>query len=72
MGLEVKIKSLICVGASITANCQPCLKLHIGAARENGATVSEIKEAIALGKAVRKGSATKMDEFAAAEVDGSE
>ncbi len=68
MGLEGKVKSLICVGASVTANCQPCLKLHADAARENGATDAEVREAIALGKAVRKGSAAKMDEYAAAEL----
>ncbi|MBI5445465.1 MAG: carboxymuconolactone decarboxylase family protein [Deltaproteobacteria bacterium] len=68
MGLDPKIKSLICVGSSITANCQPCLKIHAEKARENGAADAEIREAVALGKSVRKGSATKMDEFTAVEV----
>lgn len=61
--MEVRIKELIAIGASITANCKPCLEYHVAKARENGATDQEITEAIGVGKMVRKGSASKMDEF---------
>ncbi|HYW80864.1 MAG TPA: carboxymuconolactone decarboxylase family protein [Thermoguttaceae bacterium] len=62
--MEMRIKELIAIGASITANCQPCLEHHVDKARENGADQQEIKEAIAVGKAVRKGAAGKMDQHA--------
>lgn len=63
MSLEDRIKSLIAVGASITANCGPCLEHHANKARENGADEQEIMEAIEVALTVRKGSAAKMDTF---------
>ncbi|MHC4402778.1 MAG: carboxymuconolactone decarboxylase family protein [Planctomycetota bacterium] len=60
--METRVKELIAIGASITANCQPCLEYHVAKARENGAEAEEIKEAIAVGKIVRKGAAGKMDQ----------
>jgi len=63
--MEVKIKELIAIGASVTANCKPCIEYHITKARENGATDEEIAAAIEIGKMVRKGSASHMDEFIA-------
>jgi len=65
MKIDTRIKELIAVGASVTANCQPCLQYHVAKARESGAEDDEIAVAIAIAKAVRKGAATKMDDFAA-------
>jgi AhpD family alkylhydroperoxidase len=65
MKLDTRIKELIAVGASVTANCQPCLQYHVSKARESGADEEEIAVAIAVAKAVRKGAAAKMDDFAA-------
>jgi len=65
MKLDNRIKELIAIGASITANCQPCLEYHAEKAKEFGATEEEISEAIEIGKTVRKGAAGKMDKFAA-------
>ena len=59
-----KLKELIAVGASVAANCQPCLDFHAGKAREFGADERDIAMAVAVGKAVRKGAAAKMDAFA--------
>lgn len=64
MTLDDRIKRLIAVGASITANCQPCLQTNIAKALENGADEQEIAEAIEVGKMVRHGAASKMDKFA--------
>ena len=58
-----RIKELIAVGASITANCQPCLQYHTDKALEFGATPGEIAAAIETGKQVRKGAHTEMDAF---------
>lgn len=62
--MDNRMKELIAIGASITANCQPCLEYHVAKARENGAEEAEIKEAIAVAKIVRKGAAGKMDQYA--------
>ena len=64
MKLDDRIKRLIAVGASITANCQPCLQTNIAKALENGADEPEIAEAIEIGKMVRQAAASKMDKFA--------
>lgn len=64
--LDGRIRELIAIGASITANCQPCLEYHAGKAREIGANEEQINEAIKVGKMVRGGAAAKMDRFSAA------
>jgi AhpD family alkylhydroperoxidase len=64
MALDNRTKELIAIGASISANCQPCLEYHTGKARENGSDEEEILEAIEVGKLVRRGAASKMDKFA--------
>lgn len=65
MKLDDRIKELIAVGASIAANCQPCLQYHTGEARKCGADEQAIMEAVEVGKMVRRGAASKMDKFAA-------
>jgi AhpD family alkylhydroperoxidase len=62
--MESRVKALIAIGASITANCQPCLNYHVSKAKEAGADEAEISMAIEVAKAVRKGAAAKMDDFA--------
>ena len=61
--MDNRTQELIAIGASIAANCQPCLEYHLDKARENGAEEEEINEAIAVGRIVRKGAAGKMDRF---------
>ncbi len=61
--MDIQTKELVAIGASITANCQPCLRYHVSKAQEHGATQTEINEAIAVGKMVRKGAQAKMDKF---------
>jgi len=62
--MENKIKMLIAVGASVTANCQPCLKTAVNQAQGIGVEKKEILEAITIGRLVRKGAMGKMDQFA--------
>jgi len=64
MEMDTKIKELIAIGASIGAGCEPCLKVHIGGAKGAGATEEEIRIAVRVSQAVRKGAASKMDEAA--------
>ena len=65
MKIDGCIRELIAVGASVAANCQPCLEYHVGKATEEGACAQEIAEAIEVGKTVRRGAASKMDKFSA-------
>jgi AhpD family alkylhydroperoxidase len=65
--MDEKTKILIAVGASVTANCQPCLKTAIAQAEAVGAEKKEIIEAIAIGRLVRRGATGKMDKFAQAQ-----
>ena len=64
MNLDNRILALIAVGASVSANCQPCLECNVSAALKCGADTQQIGEAIEIGKKVRQGAATKMDRFA--------
>lgn len=61
--MDNRIKELIAVGASVTANCQPCLQYHVSKALDSGADAQEIAAAIQVAKMVRKGAASKMDTF---------
>ena len=63
MQLDKRIRRLIAVGASISANCQPCLQVNAAKALEDGITEQEIAEAIEIGKMVRQGATAKMDKF---------
>ena len=60
--MDEKLKEMIAIGASVTANCIPCIKYHFAKAREVGVTDAEIKAAIQVGKMIRKGAANKWDE----------
>lgn len=64
MKIDKRTTQLIAVGASVAANCMPCLERTMSMAIEAGVDRQEIKEAIAIAKMVRKGAASKMDEFA--------
>ncbi len=63
MKLDNQIRELIAVGASVTANCHPCVQYHVNKALESGAEVEAITEAIEVGKMVRKGAAGEMDKL---------
>ena len=63
MELNDRIRELIAVGASITANCQPCLRIHVEKALTLGSCPEEVAAAIEIGNHVRKGAAAKMDEL---------
>ena len=64
MKIDERTMRLIAVGASITANCQPCLQINVTKALEEGIDQQAIAEAIGVGKMVRRGAASKMDQFA--------
>jgi AhpD family alkylhydroperoxidase len=63
MQLDKTTSRLIAIGASVSANCQPCLQINAANAIEEGITEQAIAEAVGLGKMVRQGAASKMDKF---------
>jgi len=64
MKLEERILRLIAIGASVSANCQPCLQINAAKARDSGAEDEEITDAIQVGIMVQRGAAAKMHKFA--------
>ncbi|MCQ3928918.1 MAG: carboxymuconolactone decarboxylase family protein [Chloroflexi bacterium] len=71
MKLDNRTLRLIAVGASVSANCQPCLQTNVTKALESGADEQEIIEAIEVGRMVRQGAASKLDELADRRKQGS-
>jgi AhpD family alkylhydroperoxidase len=67
MTFDRRTVELIAIGASVAVNCQPCLKYHTDKALEVGITEQEIKEAIEVGRTVKKGAAHHMDKFIASQ-----
>ena len=61
--MDEKIKELIAIGCSVTANCHPCIKYHVGKARELALDEAAIEQAIYVGRMVRKGAADNMDKL---------
>ena len=62
--MEEQTKRLIAVGASVGANCHPCLEYTVGKALEAGVDRDDIMEAVNVAKAVRQGAASSMDKLA--------
>lgn len=63
--MDTKTKELISIGSACVANCVPCLAYHVEKGREAGLTDDEIREAINVGRMVKRGAARKWDESAA-------
>ena len=70
MSIDRRTGRLIAVGASITANCQPCLGINVSKARDAGADPQDIADAIEVGRKVRAGAASKMDAYSATLIGG--
>ncbi len=66
--IDDKVKELIAIGASVSANCHPCIKYHVNKARELAIDEKEIRQAIEVGKMVRKGAAGEVDKLISAVV----
>jgi AhpD family alkylhydroperoxidase len=64
--MDDQTKELIAIGASVTANCQPCLEYHLAEAKKLGAGDEDIQEAIETGQLVKKGAIRKFNEFLSA------
>ena len=63
--VDIKTKELIAIGASVSANCQPCVKFHLDKARKLKIASEDIQAAIQVGAMVRGGAAGQMDQMLA-------
>jgi AhpD family alkylhydroperoxidase len=63
MNTDKIIAELIAIGASVSANCHPCVKFHIQKARDMQIDETDIRKAIAVGQMVRKGAGGQIDEL---------
>jgi AhpD family alkylhydroperoxidase len=68
--MDAIVKELVAIGASVAANCQPCLKYHVTKAKEAGVDAVDIRQAIATGKMVSKGAGDNMDAYIADVIRG--
>ena len=64
MTLDHRIRELIAVGTTIGANCHACLQHHAAKARAMGIPDDDVAEAIAVGRAVRRGAQGSIDKLA--------
>ena len=61
MPLDQREKELAAIGASIGANCGPCIEHHLAAARESGLSAMEISDAVATARSVRYDAISLLD-----------
>ena len=61
--VDVKTKELIAIGASVSANCQPCVEFHLSKVKKLKIIPEDIKTAIQVGIMVRGGAAGQMDQL---------
>lgn len=54
MSLEQRDKELAAIGASIGANCRPCIEHHLGAGRKAGLSQGELEDAVVAAHALRR------------------
>ena len=58
--MDVKLRELISLGASVSAHCFPCFDYHLEQAKKLGICEEEIQEAIRAGFMVMNGAEKKM------------
>ena len=63
--VDAKTKELIAIGASVSANCQPCIKFHLSKAKKLKIAPEDIQAALQVGAMVRGGAAGQMDQLLA-------
>ena len=58
------VAELVAIGAAVAANCEPCLRYHVGRARKLGASRKDIALAVAMAEAVKAAPARAVHELA--------
>jgi len=60
--MDVRLKELVLLGASVSAHCFPCFDYHLEQARKLGICEADIQESIRSGFMVMNGAGDKMRE----------
>ncbi len=63
--MDEQIKELVAIGASVAANCYPCMKHHLAKCDELGVARAEVRAAAEVGKMVNRGAASNTRKFVA-------
>ena len=61
--MDEQTKELVAIGASVAANCYPCMKYHLAKCDELGVTRAEVRAAAEVGKMVNRGAASNTRKF---------
>ncbi len=69
--MDEETKELVAIGASVAANCYPCMKHHLakcdelGVARAEVRAAADVRAAAEVGKMVNRGAASNTRKFVA-------
>jgi AhpD family alkylhydroperoxidase len=63
--MDEETKELVAIGASVAANCYPCMKHHLAKCGELGVAAAEIRAAAKVGMMVHRGAASNTRKFIA-------
>ena len=63
--MDEQTKELVAIGASVAANCYPCMKHHLAKCEDLGVAAAEIRAASEVGKMVNRGAAGNTRKFVA-------
>lgn len=61
--MDAEIKELVAIAASVAGRCQPCLRFHLGRAKELEIPRDQVLEALELGRKVNSVGGDRMWEF---------
>ncbi len=63
--MDEQTKELVAIGASVAANCYPCMKHHLAKCEDLGVATAEIRAAAEVGMMVNRGAASNTRKFVA-------
>ncbi len=63
--MDEQTKELVAIGASVAANCYPCMKHHLAKCEDLGVAAAEIRAAAKVGMMVNRGAASNTRKFVA-------
>ncbi len=61
--MDEQTKELVAIGASVAANCYPCMKHHLARCDDLGVARAEVRAAAEVGKLVNRVAATNTHKF---------
>ena len=61
--MNEQTETLIAIGASVAAHCQPCLQHHVAHAQDLGIANDQIRHAIQIGRMVGRGAASALQQY---------